>query len=155
MSRSATIVVRRILFSLIVMGWPVAATAAIIVDPFYAPFYQATSLGAAPGVPFPYGGITFMPGDTENVLVGGFADNVFAAIYREPLARDGAGHITGYAGPASFVANARTTHGGIDGGLDVGPGNPVVAARRLFLSELPGAEGDDRSRHRRPGLHNI
>jgi hypothetical protein len=94
---------------------------ALTVDPVFAGSYSAVSLGSPTGVPGPLGGITFLAGDLNTLLVGGSANNMSADIFRIGLVRDTEGRITGFAGPAVFHANANGVSGGIDGGLAYGP----------------------------------
>jgi hypothetical protein len=94
---------------------------ALTVDPVFAGSYSAVSLGSPTGVPGPLGGITFLAGDVNTLLVGGSANSFSADIFRIGLVRDVDGRITGFSGPAVFHANANGVSGGIDGGLAYGP----------------------------------
>jgi hypothetical protein len=100
----------------------VPRAAAQTIDPFYASDYSYVNLGSVGGVPTSYGGLTFLAGDPNTLLLGGSANTQAGAIYRVPVVRDGQGHITSF-GPATFFASAPGTgFGGIDGGLSYGPG---------------------------------
>lgn len=113
-----------------------------IVDPLFAGSYTATSLGGITGLPGPYGGLTLLAGNNNTLLIGGRANNAAGAIYSVGLVRDGLGHITGFSGAATFVADA--PH--IDGGLAYAPngtlfftGYPVNTLGQL----LPGSSTPD------------
>lgn len=88
-----------------------------IVDPLFAGSYSITSLGSITDLPAPYGGITFLAGDNNTLLIGGTANNAGGAIYSVGVVRDGNNHITGFTGPATFFADAPY----IDGGLTYAP----------------------------------
>jgi len=94
---------------------------AFTVDPAFAGSYSAVSLGTPAGVPGPLGGIAFLAGDANTLLVGGAANSTTADIFRIGVLRDADGRITGFSGPAVFHANANGVTGGIDGGLAYGP----------------------------------
>lgn len=106
-------------------------------------FYEVLDLGPAPGVPVPYGGVTFL--DPDTLLIGGDAGAADAAIYTVGLVRDGDGTITGFAGPAERLADAPY----IDGGLAHGPSGVLFYTRyRPGLAEIgeikPGSDTTDR-----------
>lgn len=103
--------------------------AAQTLDPIFAPFYNLTSEGAVPGVPLPYGGLTFAADDGNVILIGGMANNFAADIYRIRISRDANRHMVGFdCGGATSVADANGVTGGIDGGLSFGPGNVLFYA---------------------------
>ena len=93
----------------------------------FAGSYSIRSLGPVPGVPTPYGGITFKYDDPDVLLIGGLANQPGAAIYEIRVARDLVGNITGFQGTASVLASAPN----IDGGLQYGPQNV------LFFTQYP------------------
>lgn len=82
----------------------------------YASSYSCNSLGAPAGLGTPFGGITFL--DSNTLLIGGNANSALGNIQAVGVTRDGAGHITGFSGPATPYASAPN----IDGGLSFGPG---------------------------------
>src|SRR5215470_10080859 len=90
------------------------ASAAVTIDNYYASAYSFFDLGAAPGVPGNYGGLTVKLGDNGTLLLGGSANTSSAKIYSVPLRRDAAGHITGFGAVATVFANANGSMGGID-----------------------------------------
>ncbi len=85
---------------------------------YYSANYSLVELGAVPGVPGPYGGLTLKASDLSKLLIGGRANNSDAAIYEIGVTRDADNHITGFVGDASFFSTAPN----IDGGLAYGPG---------------------------------
>ncbi len=87
------------------------------IAPAFASDYSLVDLGSVPQVPPSYGGITFLNGDPNTLLLGGTANVAGGAIYRIGVMRDADNHITGFSGPASFVSTAPY----IDGGLAYGP----------------------------------
>lgn len=97
------------------------ATCAAVGQTIQAPFagiYGYTDLGAVPGVPASYGGVTWKRNDPNTMLIGGSANGSAGAIYEVGVLRDSTGRITGWAGPATLFASAPY----IDGGLTYGPG---------------------------------
>lgn len=91
----------------------------------FAGSYSIRSLGPVPGVPTPYGGITFKYDDPDVLLIGGLANQPGAAIYEIRVLRDLVGNITGFQGTASVLASAPN----IDGGLQYGPQNVLFFTR--------------------------
>ena len=111
-----------------------------------APFngvYSFTSLGTVTGVPTPYGGVTFMPGDPNTMLLGGSANNSAGAIYSVPVTRDPTGRMTGFGTPTLF-----STAPNIDGGLSFGPGG-VLFFTRYSTNDIISSEDEFRGRRRR------
>ena len=109
-------------------AWAGEALSVIAIDPFYAPSYTFTDLGSAPGLPFPYGGLTFKAGDTSKILIGGNANTAAGLLYEVSVVRDAGGHITGFSGLASAFGTVGAFN---DGGVVYGPGGV------LFTSQWP------------------
>ena len=107
--------------------WPAAAYAQEIEiqSPFKAS-YTVRDLGSPPGVPIRYGGLTFLAGDSNTLLIGGEANASTGALYAVPVRRAADGQITGF-GNATRYADAANN----DGGVAYGPGNV------LFLAQWP------------------
>jgi hypothetical protein len=109
-----------------------AASAAIVLAPPYSSDYTLVDLGSADTVPGPYGGLTVNPNNTNQLLIGGSANSTLAVIDRVSVTRDANGHITGFVpNSTQQVATASGGAGGIDGGLQVGPGGV------LFFTSYP------------------
>lgn len=105
---------------------PASAQAQTLAAPFDAD-YTLASMGTPAGVPSPLGGLTVKAGDPDTLIIGGSANTVDGALYEIGLVRDGDGHITGFSGSASLLADAPS----IDGGLDYGPGG------EFFFTQYP------------------
>lgn len=88
------------------------------IEPFYQGSYSLVDLGSPPGVPSAFGGINFLPGDPNTLLIGGLANAPTAAIYRVGLVRDANNNITGFVGTPAVV---HASSPNIDGGLTFGP----------------------------------
>ncbi len=101
-----------------------SAPAASLAAPFDDD-YVITDLGAVPGLPTPYGGLTILAGSTDTLLIGGAANTTDGALYSIGVTRDGGGHITGFTGTATFYAEAAYN----DGGVTYGPGDVLFLAR--------------------------
>ena len=91
------------------------------VDPAFAGNYSLTNLGSASGVPTTYGGLFILPSQPDTLYIGGAANGAGGGLYAVPLARDGSGFITGFAGPGVRVADAPYN----DGGMAPDPGGLV------------------------------
>lgn len=110
------------------------------IDPFYADDYTVTDLGSVPGVPTPYGGLTFHIDDQNLLLIGGSANNLNADIFAIRVARDAAGAVSGFVcGSSMFYADAHGLTGGIDGGLTFGPGGVLfyTSYRDNVVGQIP------------------
>ncbi|MEL7039701.1 MAG: pre-peptidase C-terminal domain-containing protein [Cyanobacteria bacterium J06592_8] len=110
----------------------------------FSDFYSSQSLGqisleTGENIPSGYGGIAFL--DSDTLLVTGDPYSPEATIYEVDLLRDpDTNSITGYAGPATFLANAPGINitnpdvetdpdievGGLDGGLVVAPNGTLL-----------------------------
>lgn len=101
------------------LGFAKSADAQTIQGVF-AGDYTATSLGAVPSLPTPYGGLTFLNNNT--MLFGGSANNGAGAIYSIGVTRGGDNHITGFSGNATLFATAPN----IDGGLAFAPNGTLL-----------------------------
>jgi hypothetical protein len=130
-----------ILLAPILLG-SVSAFAQTVAAP-YDTSYSAVSLGSVPGVPANYGGVTFLAGDPNTLLIGGGANMPTAKIYQIGLVRDADQHIVGFSGTASVFAVAAN----IDGGLAYGP-DGVLFYTRYPSNEigqiLPGSTSTDK-----------
>ena len=100
------------------------------IDPFYAGCYTVRDLGTPAGVPSSLGGVNFLPGDPNTMLISGASNQVGGAVYRIGVVRNAFGNITGFSGTATLFATAQFN----DGGLAVGPLNT------LFVTTYPRNE---------------
>ena len=134
---------------LLLLACVLAAPAAFALT-VNAPFdihYRARDLGEPPGLVGNLGGLTFLAGAPDTLLIGGNAAGPFGAIYSIPLTRDEDGHITGFAASGTRFATATGVTGGIDGGLSYGPDGVLfyTTYRDNHLGQIkPGSSGPDR-----------
>ena len=113
-----------------------AACVGVTIDAALAADYTCNDLGAAPGVPANYGGVTFLNNNT--LLLGGAANGAAGAIYSMDVTRDVDGHITGL-GAATLFASAPY----IDGGLAFGPDGVLFSTgypTNTLVQIAPGAD---------------
>jgi hypothetical protein len=116
----------------------------MVVAP-YAGTYTCHDLGPVPGVPpQKYGGLTLTADAcSTRLLIGGSANFPDGKIYAVGVARDPAGHISGFVGTAAVFADAPYN----DGGLTYGP-EGVLFATRWPRNELqqtrPGSAAADK-----------
>ncbi|TVQ52697.1 MAG: hypothetical protein EA377_09625 [Phycisphaerales bacterium] len=89
------------------------------ITPEFAESYTVVDLGSIPGVPTPYGGVTFKWDEPDVLLIGGAANSLNGAIYAIQVERGCDNFITGFIGTAELFATAPR----IDGGLTYGPDN--------------------------------
>jgi hypothetical protein len=104
-------------------------------------------------VPTRYGGLTFLAGDPNTLLLGGAANSTRANIYSIPLTRDSQGHITGFAAPAAFFSRANGNTAGLDGGLTYGPGDVLfyTTYNDNHIGQIkPGSTAPDKLIHATP-----
>ena len=100
----------------------VAPVSAQIIEAPFATDYSFVDLGTVPMLPPNAGGLTFVPGNPNQLLIGGAANGLNGKIYSIGLTRDASQHVNGFSGTATFVATAAGIgSGGIDGGLAFGP----------------------------------
>ncbi|HEU4629145.1 MAG TPA: PEP-CTERM sorting domain-containing protein [Gemmatimonadaceae bacterium] len=121
-----------------------AGLAAQTLGADFSSAYSTTTLGTPTGVPAQLGGLTFLAGDANTLLIGGSANQPGGAIYSIGVVRDPVTHsITGFSGPASVFATAPN----IDGGLSYGPGGVLFATgypNNTLLQYLPGSSAPDK-----------
>lgn len=125
-----------------------AAAYGQVMDPFYASDYTLADLGAVPGVPTPYGGLTFLAQDSNVLLIGGLANQPTADIFQVRVARDPNGSVSSFVcGTAQYFAEGSGLTRGIDGGLTYGPGGVLfyTSYNDNVIGQLkPGSTTPDR-----------
>jgi hypothetical protein len=84
-------------------------------------------LGPVPGLPESYGGLNFLAGDNNTIIIGGDANESPGALYAIGVVRGAGGHITGFSGVATFFADAAFNDGGVV--YIPGSGNVLLLAR--------------------------
>jgi len=114
------------------------------VEPPFDADYVLDDLGQPVGIPGNLGGLAMRWVDPYDVYLVGSATRADAAVYRVRVTRDGRGHITGFAEPALWVADAPDA----DGGLEFGR-RGVLFFTRYSNNQLgqirPGSSGMDKS----------
>jgi hypothetical protein len=100
------------------------ANAQVIVPPYDA-VYSLTDLGAVAGLPTPYGGLTFLNGNPNVIVIGGAANSATGALYSIGVVRNGSNQITGFTGTAAPFSEGQYN----DGGIVYGPGGVLFYAR--------------------------
>ena len=120
--KSRRLSVSSIFLILLGLAAPLEAFSQILGADFVGP-YSVRDLGVPEGVPSSLGGLTFKAGTTNTVLIGGHADGSMGQIYAIQVERGADGHIQRFVGPAiEFAEASGFGSGGIDGGLEYGPG---------------------------------
>jgi hypothetical protein len=106
-------------------GLPVPSALAQELQAPFSGSYSVSDLGAPPGVPARFGGLTLKAGTTDRLLIGGEANATNGALYEIGVTRDAGGHINGFTGTATRFADAANN----DGGVIYGPGGVLFLAR--------------------------
>lgn len=119
---------------------------AVTLNPFFDTFYDATSIGSAPGLPTRYGGLTFL--DSNTILIGGAANGASGRLYTVDVTRGAGNHITGFSGTASVYKGSGAGIGDFnDGGIVFGPGGVLFSARwpiNQLGQTKPGSTDEDK-----------
>ena len=142
------------------LSYSIQAKAAPTVEsPFDATYSLYTVASASgndpiPGIPSPYAGIAFKPGDPNTLLLSGYSYNTdtngSAAIYSIGVTRDAHNHINGFLNNAAIIALAPGLPGtsrGIGNGPAFGPGGVAfyVSPADNSLSMIkPGSTSPDK-----------
>lgn len=104
---------------------PCAGPGGLVIEPPFCGVYSATDLGAVPGLPPSYGGLTFLTGDPDTLLIGGNANTAPGELYSITVVRDSDDHVIGFSGTATIFAEAAYN----DGGVAYGPDDVLFLAR--------------------------
>jgi len=120
-----------------------AIASAQAIEPPYDAVYTLTDLGAVPGLPTPYGGLTFLPSNSNVIVIGGAANVVGGALYSIGIVRGAGNHITGFTGTVALHSEGQFN----DGGVVFGPGG-VLFYTRYPVNEIgevkPGSAVNDK-----------
>lgn len=119
-----------VLFTLAAVLMVASLASAQTIEAPYDSAYTFTDLGSVLGVPARYGGLTFLAGSPETLLIGGYANSSAGQLYAVAVVRDDSNHVIGFGDSARFFAEAAYN----DGGVVYGPGGV------LFLSRWPANE---------------
>jgi hypothetical protein len=103
---------------------PDSATGQTIQPPYDA-VYTLADLGEVPRLPSPYGGLTFLPGNSNLIVIGGSANTSDGAFYSIGVVRNALGQITAFSGTAAFFSDGQFN----DGGAVFGPGDVLFYTR--------------------------
>lgn len=95
------------------------------VVPPYDGVYTLTNLGSVPSLPTRYGGLTFLTGNPNVLVIGGEANVATGALYSIGVVRNGLNHITGFTGTAAHFSEGQFN----DGGIVFGPSNVLFYTR--------------------------
>ncbi len=113
-----------------------------VLAPEFAGSYAITDLGAPLGVPPLLGGLTFLAGDTNTLLIGGSANTAGGTLHRVPLIRNMDGHIVGMGEATLFGPGPYN-----DGGVAYGPGGVLFASQwpvNMLSQYKPGSTTPDK-----------
>ncbi|HEU5248987.1 MAG TPA: hypothetical protein VFW15_03300 [Thermoanaerobaculia bacterium] len=114
-----------------------------VVQAPYDASYTLTNLGSVPGLPTPYGGLDFLPSNSNVIVIGGAANTAPGALYSIGVTRGAGNHITGFAGSAALFSEGQNN----DGGVKFGPAG-VLFYTRYPINQIgqiePGSTVNDR-----------
>jgi hypothetical protein len=103
----------------------VAPASGQTIQPPYDAVYTLTNLGLVPSLPTRYGGLTFLTGNPNVLVIGGNANVMGGALYSIGVTRDALNHITGFTGTAALFSEGQFN----DGGVVFGPSNVLFYTR--------------------------
>ena len=103
----------------------VAVAGAQTIQPPYNSSYTLSDIGSVPGLPTPYGGLAFLPSNSNVIVIGGAANTAQGAFYSIGVVRDAQHHITGFTGTAALYSEGQLN----DGGVVFGPGGVLFYTR--------------------------
>jgi hypothetical protein len=83
------------------------------IQPPYDAAYTLTDLGPVPRLPGPYGGLAFLPGNPNEIVIGGSANTINGAFYSIGVVRNAQGQITGFSGTAAHFSEGRFNDAGV------------------------------------------
>ncbi|MBE2249842.1 MAG: hypothetical protein IAE78_09855 [Myxococcus sp.] len=108
--------------------------AGVVMHPDFAADYTFSELGPVPGVPGPLGGCVILQSDRDHLLIAGASERPAGALYRVRLRRNACGHIIGYDGAATKVADTPYIDANI---LEVAGGSLLYTGWQVWqLSQL-------------------
>lgn len=131
-------------FAALVVGLAASTTLGQTIDPHYQGCYTIRDLGVPPNVPGSLGGINFMPGNPNVMIIGGAANGGFGALYTVGIVRGIGNIIVGFTGSATQLCTAPN----LDGGLAIAPNNTLFVAtypNNTMHQILPGSTSPDRT----------
>ena len=102
------------------------------IQPPYDAVYTLSNLGSVASLPTPYGGLAFLPGNPNVLVIGGAANVATGALYSIGVVRNAQSHITGFTGTAALFSEGQFN----DGGVVFGPSNV------LFYTRFPNNESE-------------
>jgi hypothetical protein len=95
------------------------------IQPPYNGTYTLTDLGTVSGLPTPYGGLDFLSGNPNVIIIGGAANSSSGQLYSVGVVRNAQNQITGFSGAATFFSDGQYN----DGGVVFGPGGVLFYTR--------------------------
>lgn len=95
------------------------------LQPPFDSSYTVFDLGPVPGLLAPNGGLAFLNGDPNTLLIGGEANTSNGKLYSIAVVRDAQNHIVGFTDVATVFAEAQFN----DGGVVYGPEGVLFLAR--------------------------
>lgn len=117
---------QRLLVSLLAAMAAAASWAgAQVIQPPYDSVYTLTDLGTIANLPTPYGGLDFLSGNPNVIVIGGAANSASGQLFTVNLTRDAQNHIVGFSGGATLFSDGAYN----DGGVVFGPGGVLFYTR--------------------------
>ncbi len=116
---------QRLLVSLALVVATASWAGAQVIQPPYDTVYTLTDLGTIANLPTPYGGLDFLAGNPNVIVIGGAANAASGLLYTVNVTRDAQNHIVGFGGGATFFSDGAYN----DGGVVFGPGGVLFYTR--------------------------
>jgi hypothetical protein len=98
---------------------------AATIDAAFSASFTVTDLGPGPATT-PHGGVSFLPGDPNHILLGGNANAVTGFFNKIALSRDANCHVDGFVIPPTAYGTVGEYN---DGGVTFGPGHVLFSTR--------------------------
>ena len=75
------------------------------LQPPFSEHYSLTDIGSVPGLPEPYAGLTFVPGEPDTLLIGGLGNVPGGGLYTGTVTRDSVCDISWLNGSSGVAAD--------------------------------------------------
>ena len=102
-------------------SWAAAQT----IQPPYDSVYTLTDLGPVANLPTPYGGLDFLSGNPNVIVIGGAANTASGQLFTVNLVRNAQNQVIGFSGGATLFSDGAFN----DGGVVFGPGGVLFYTR--------------------------
>lgn len=127
-------------WALVAAAWPSAGVCVVTIAPAFSGSYTATDIGGT-GTPSPHGGLTFLPGDPNHILIGSNPNAISGVFYKLPVPRNASCHIPDFVSGVVYGTIGEYN----DAGVTFGPEHVLFSTRypRNELAQTRIASADE------------